>query len=719
MWVCQILLDIPLRQEYSYTHDKNLAIGTRVAIKFRNKSHIGYVASCVPSHKFNAYPLDKLQHLDIIDDSFILPIELVNLAKFISQYYHHPLGSTLISILPNLLKKNHTLEFKEIRIRYYKTNKLELQSRSKINNQLYDGLHGQVFTTGKLRAILGASPNKLLQSWLNNGEIEECPAPPSSVTQGEIKLNDEQHQVIESFSQNMQSFHTGILYGITGSGKTEVFLHLIHQIFEQKKQALVLVPEINLTPQLMTRFKKRFPYANITILNSEVSDTARLNIWYNALNGNIDLIIGTRLGVFTPFKQLGLIIIDEEHDDSFKQNDGLRYHARDIAVWRAKTLNIPVLLASATPSLETLYNYKLDKYQLYKLSKRAVNDAKLPDVQIINLQNNPVNYAGISQAVIDKLSACLERKELSLVFINRRGYAPIITCYDCGWVSECRSCSSNMVYHHDKKYLKCHHCGYQINIPPVCPKCHNQYLHTIGHGTQKLEEFLHQSFPNAQIARIDRDTTNSKRSWENIYQRVENKQIDIMVGTQMLAKGHDFANLTLVVGLNLDNALFSHDFRASESMFNVLTQVSGRAGRAKKAGEVILQTNYPAHPVYKFIQHHDFNGFINHALHERKAHNLPPFTFSAIIKLSTIHEHKLKISLHDLYAFTKEIAHHEIKVFNPVPAVNYKLHNRYRGQMLITSKNRAQLHSFLNLLSEKLIRLKQVTIAIDVDPIEV
>lgn len=717
MYVYQIALDIPLRSIYSYTHTTELAIGQRVTVLFRNKEQIGFVLSYINADKFTEYPLAKLSTILSIYDT-ILPEQFINLVHFASDYYHHPIGNTLFTGLPTLLRKTHSPDTEITYAQYFIATQDKLNSRSKKLVELYANLVNNTLSTKQLHKAYNKNPNLILKEWLDKKLIIEA-FPEPATTQNELALNSEQQLIVSEITHKFNQFSANILFGITGSGKTEVFLHLIRNILLNKQQVLILVPEINLTPQLATRFNNRFPYANVTTLNSEISDKQRLNAWNLALSGTSQIILGTRLSVFTPFKNLGLIIVDEEHDDSFKQNDGLRYHARDLAVWRAKQYNIPILLASATPSLETLYNYKLGKYALYRLTTRAVASAELPKIEVVNLQHYPVNFAGINQPAITALSECIQRKEMALVFINRRGYAPIITCYECGWISECRYCSTKMVYHHNQHQLKCHHCGYQTAVPPACPICKNQYLHTIGHGTQKLEEFLRQQFPSAKIERVDRDTTNSKKSWEDIYHKVANNEIDILVGTQMLAKGHDFPNLTLVIGLNLDNALFSYDFRASEDMFNIITQVSGRAGRADKIGGVLLQTNYPDHPVYKFLQEHDFNGFINQTLHERKMNNLPPFCFLALIKLSAIKENSLLTALHDLYKTAKEIPHNNVTIFSAVKAVMYKSHNRFRGQMLINSNNRNDLHQYLNKLTNELAKLKNVTVAIDVDPLEV
>lgn len=720
MYAVSVILDVPLRNNYSYSCNQFIATGTRVIIEFRNQEQVAWVKNCVPIAQFTDFPPEKLKPIiHISNDTLSLTDEIWQMCEFTAKYYHHPLGTTIFSAVPPTLKKIAEPSINLPQQLYYTANEVATIPRGKKQLQLFEQLRQTKLSETQIRAIYGSNPSKILEKWLEQNLIKLSSPPPKYSTVSQLELNLEQQEVCQQIQTKFNQFHVGLLYGITGSGKTEVFLHLIREMLEQNKQVLVIVPEINLTPQLATRFNTRFPYAKISLINSEIADKARFNAWLEAKKGTTDIILGTRLSVFTPTSRLGLIIVDEEHDDSFKQNDGLRYNARDLAVWRAKFNQIPIILASATPSLETLYNYKLGKYTLYKLTQRAVEAATLPKIELINLQHYPVNYAGICQPALTEIHNCLERQELALVFINRRGYAPVITCYECGWVSQCRYCSTNMVYHHEKRQLKCHHCGYQIPVPPICPSCKNQYLHTVGHGTQKLEEFLAAQFPNARIKRVDRDTTSTKIAWQEIYDDINQQKIDILVGTQMLAKGHDFRNLTLVVGLNLDNALFSYDFRAGEDMFNILTQVSGRAGRANKTGTVLLQTNYPAHPVYQFLQQHDFNGFINHTLKERQLNQLPPFSYYALVKLSSLDEAKLKAALQDLYAQAKIIKHDGVTLFSPVPAVMYKSHNRFRGQMLICSKNRNQLHGYLSQLEDVLSKLKGVSTSIDVDPLEV
>lgn len=725
MFVINVILDTPLSRSYSYTHPQPLNIGSRVIVDFNNRQQAGFVSQALAAADYHELPLDKLKPLLAVDnESTTLPSELWKLGGFTASYYHHSLGACLFCSVPTLFRQPKLLpEYIPLNRNYYQAIETSTPPKLRKNSrqqQLWQALTTTPLNMAQISDIGGKTAPAIINSWLAAGIITVCPPADYATTTIPLTLNNEQQQVVDDFCQQLTKFHAGLLYGITGSGKTEVFLQIIERVLAKRQQVLVLVPEINLTPQMGARFSQRFPHAEILQLNSEVSDKQRLHAWYSAKEGHCNIILGTRLSVFTTFKNLGLIIVDEEHDDSFKQSEGLRYHARNLAVWRSQQLNIPVLLASATPSLETLYNYQQGKYQLYKLTTRANPLAQLPQVELINLRHFPVNHAGISQVALEEINACLARQEMALVFINRRGYAPVITCYECGWVSSCRNCSTKMVYHHNIKRLKCHHCGHSEAVPSLCPKCRNQYLHTVGHGTQKLEEFLTQNFPTARIRRVDRDTTTSKKAWQQLYQEIHNSQVDILVGTQMLAKGHDFARLTLVIGLNLDNALFSPDYHSGVDMYNGLTQIAGRAGRAETPGKVLLQTDYPDHPVYQFLQQHDFNGFVNYTLKERYDNKLPPFSHSAIIRLSTHREPLLKEVAQELRAIAHKISHTGVTLFPPQPAIIYKLHRKFRAQMEISAASRRDLHDYLNqLISSFTPPIKKVTIAIDVDPIEI
>lgn len=666
--IVSVVLDVPLNTAFSYTTDITIEIGSRVLVSFRNKKSIGFVIENNVNSTDVAIDISKLKPvLQVFPEK--LGAEILDLIKFAAKYYAYPLGQTLFSAIPTNFKK---------------------PVLSSLSKRVSAPKH-EINLPGKKKPL---------------------------------ELTTEQNQIITAIQSKLNSYHPAILYGITGSGKTEVYLELIAAVITKAQQALVLVPEINLTPQLLARFKRRFRDVSIHTLTSNATVNARVKGYTEAESGVANIIIGTRLAVFTPFKNLGIIIVDEEHDNSFKQNDSLRYNARDLAVYRAKFNNIPIVLGSATPSLETLYNYKLERYTLYKLTNRAVSSSSLPIVNLIDLNTNAI-IDGLSQPVIDAIEKRLERHELSLVFINRRGYAPIVSCYDCGFVMACNNCSTKMVFHKAKShnYLKCHHCGTMQQKIDVCPKCHSQHLYAVGQGSQKIEETLLSKFPKARICRIDQDTTSTKKAWAELYNKIHNNEVDILVGTQMLAKGHDFHNITLVVGLNLDTSLYSYDFRASELLFTQLVQVSGRAGRGNLAGEVLLQTNYPTHPLFQFLIQHDFGGFANYTLKERKLLNLPPYSYYVLLKASGSDLSQTLNYLNQIVINAKEnIKIKGVEQYPVVPAIIQRLKNRERVQSLIFANDRDKLHKYLNKLMQILDKNKpksDISWHLDIDPIEI
>lgn len=661
--IVNVVVDVPLNKMFSYTTDMEIAIGSRVLVEFHRKPRVAFVIEYTENSEVDIAKLKPI--LQVFDE--VLPHDTLDLIKFAAKYYVSPLGQTLFTAIPTNFKKPLDLKL-----------------------------------TKRKSAIK-----------------EEVILPPQK-----ISLTVEQQQIIGAIKNKFNEYHSAILYGITGSGKTEVYLELIAEVIRQKRQALVLVPEINLTPQLLARFKRRFKDAVIHTLTSSSTVLTRVKGYLDASGGAADIIIGTRLSVFTPFKNLGIIIVDEEHDNSFKQNEGLRYHARDLAVYRAKYNNIPIVLGSATPSLETLYNYKLGRYSVYKLTARAVDSSNLPTIKIIDLNTNNES-AGLSVPVINAINERLSKKEVSLVFINRRGYAPTVSCYDCGFVIACKNCSTNMVLHKDKyaNHLKCHHCGFIQTKINICPKCNSQHLYPLGNGSQKIEEILANNFTTARVCRIDQDTMSSKKDWVELYNKIHNNEIDILVGTQMLAKGHDFHNITLVVGLNVDSSLFSYDFRATEVLFTQLTQVSGRAGRGDKSGEVLLQTKYPEHSVFQFLLKHDFIGFANHTLLERKIINLPPYSYYVMLRASGADINKTLDYINNIIKLAnKSINIQDVLQYPVVPAILQKLKNRERVQALIQSNDRDKLHLYLRKLIEILEVNKPrfgITWNLDIDPIEV
>ena len=532
-------------------------------------------------------------------------------------------------------------------------------------------------------------------------------------------LTDEQTAALAAIDPGA-GFSVHLLHGVTGSGKTEVYLRLVEQALAAGRQALLLVPEINLTPQLEGRVRARFPEAGVVSLHSELAEAARERNWRAAFAGEASIILGTRLSIFTPLPRLGLIVIDEEHDPSFKQQDGMRYSARDVGVFRAHQLGIPILLGSATPSLESWANAQGGRYGLLTLNQRANPEATLPAVHIINTRKMALKE-GVSEPLIAAIKERLARGEQSLVFLNRRGYAPVLACPACGWISRCTRCAANMVLHLADRRLRCHHCGCEHRVPKACPTCGNQDIHPFGRGTQRLEVWLQEQFPEARILRVDRDSVKSRRQWEAMLDLIHGGQADILVGTQMLAKGHDFPKLTLVGALGADAALYAADWRAPERLFAQLMQVAGRAGRAELKGEVLIQTEYPDHPLFAALADHDFPGFAAQQLKEREQAGFPPYAFQAVLRAEAPEMTDSIAFLNSAAALPLIGEHENVMIYDPVPMKLARLANLERGQLLAESCSRPALQNFLPRWREAIEGIKapsKLRWHIEVDPLE-
>jgi primosomal protein N' (replication factor Y) len=568
---------------------------------------------------------------------------------------------------------------------------------------------------------LSASASANLKAMIEAGWVEICemPAAPTAAhTFNNVHTPTvEQQQAIDAVTRK-PGYRCFLLHGITGSGKTEVYVHLMHQSLQRGEQVLLLVPEINLTPQLENYFRSRFPDTELVSLHSGLSNGERMNKWSRAQSGHARIVLGTRLSVFTPLPNLGLVLVDEEHDSSFKQQDGLRYSARDVAIFRANHRGVPIVLGSATPSLESYYNAQSGRYQLLKLTQRAAAQAQLPKMRCINTSNVAMKE-GLSPTMLSALGERLLRKEQSLIFINRRGYAPVLMCGACGWLSGCPNCAGKLVLHLKDRLLRCHHCGHQERVPHACPSCGNADLQPVGIGTQRVEEALRAHFPEARILRVDTDSTRKKGSWLAMRKQIQDDEVDILVGTQILAKGHDFPNLTLVGVLNPDGGLYSADFRASEKLFAQLAQVAGRAGRADKPGEVLIQTGFPDHPLFRALRAHDYDTWAQTLLAEREQAGFPPFVFQVLLRAEGKQEG-------ELYALLKQARKAAIalslpvEIYSVVPSMMAKRANHSRAQLLVQSTNRKSLQKFLREwrpLLEKLFTQK-LRWSLDIDPIE-
>jgi primosomal protein N' (replication factor Y) len=535
-------------------------------------------------------------------------------------------------------------------------------------------------------------------------------------------LNDAQQLAADAIG-GADGFTPILLYGVTGSGKTEVYLQACAQVLarDARAQILILVPEINLTPQLEGNIRARFPGLMLATLHSSLSEGERMLHWLAAHQGQARIILGTRLSILASLPHLRLIVIDEEHDPSYKQQEGLRYSARDLAVWRARQLAIPIVLGSATPSLESWHHAGSGRYRKLELRERAVKDAVLPRVKLLDMEKDRPKD-GLTSHLVAALRQRMERGEQSLLFLNRRGYAPVICCEACGWISECTRCTAHMVLHKPEHRLRCHHCSLELRIPRNCPTCGNVDLQPLGRGTQRVEEGLQQLFPEARILRIDADSTRKKGSAQAAFDSVHRGEIDILIGTQMVAKGHDFKKLTLVGILNPDTALFSHDYRASERLFAQLMQVAGRAGRAARneggsVSEVLVQTRYASHPLYAAVVKHDYERFAGGLLDERKGAALPPFVYQALLRAEA---RELAGAIEFLEQARDCLATDGITVHDPIPMTMTRVHNVDRAQLLVESPSRPALQAFLKewlaLLREMKSRVKW---SLEVDPLDI
>ena len=659
MPVLRVALDLPLHRLFDYVADaaSSADIGYRVRVPFGRGEKMGVIVGVVDD---SDWPTDQLKAVgEILRDLPALPADFFRLCEFASAYYQASLGEVVLQALPVGLKR------------------LDRPDRRK------------------------GRPAK-------KQEAIQAPA-----------LTEEQTVALAAIDQ-AAGFSVHLLHGVTGSGKTEVYLRLVERALASGRQALLLVPEINLTPQLEGRVRARFPEAEVFSLHSELAEAARERNWRAAFAGEASIILGTRLSIFTPMPRLGLIIIDEEHDPSFKQQDGMRYSARDVGVFRAHQLGIPILLGSATPSLESWANAQNGRYGLLTLNQRANPDASLPAVHIIDTRKM-VMQEGVSEPLIAAIKERLARREQSLVFLNRRGYAPVLACPACGWISRCTRCAANMVLHLADRRLRCHHCGCEHRVPKACPTCGNQDIHPFGRGTQRLEAWLQAQFPEARVLRVDRDSVKSRKQWEAMLDLIHGGEADILVGTQMLAKGHDFPKLTLVGALGADAALYAADWRAPERLFAQLMQVAGRAGRAELKGEVLIQTEYPDHPLFAALADHDYPGFAAQQLKEREQAGFPPYAFQAMLRAEAP-EMADSIAFLNAAAALPVIGEHEnVLIYDPVPMKLARLASLERGQLLAESHSRPALQNFLPLWREAIERIKapsKLRWHIEVDPLE-
>jgi primosomal protein N' (replication factor Y) len=661
--VARLVLDVPIDTVFDYRLEgaSEADSGRLAVVPFGKRTAVGVIVELAAGES-NVDPARLKSVTRVLHDAPPVAADDLRLLRFASEYYHHPLGQAVMGALPLRLRKPPK-----------------------------------------------DTPPRAARAKPSSTRPGEEPAAVHPLTAAQV-------EAVEAVRRKSDRFAAFLLLGVTGSGKTEVYLRLAEDVLARGAQVLMLVPEIALTPQLEAMVQARFPRTRLVSLHSALNETERLANWRAAQSGDARIVLGTRLAVFTPLPHLGLIVVDEEHDGSFKQTEGFCYSARDIAVSRAHQRGVPVVLGSATPSLESYFNAKSGRYEQLDLPHRI--NSRPPRIECVALDRRQT-VSGLTPQLLHAIEACLARQEQALVFINRRGYAPVLTCRHCGWLSGCDRCSAQLVLHVPRLRLHCHHCGHERRVPSACPECGEPDLTPVGQGTQRVEEALLGHFPQARVLRIDRDSTRRKNAWDAMRSRIRSRDVDILVGTQILAKGHDFPHLALVGVLNADSMLYSADFRAAERLYALLTQVAGRAGRGESQGEVLIQTEYPAHPLYAALRSQDFRRFADQLLAERRQARFPPFVHQALLRAESREVARALEFLEHARQLGREIGGN-VELFDPVPAVLVRLAGRERAQLLVQSDARADLQVFLKtwrarLAQEKITRVRW---ALEVDPLE-
>ena len=705
MFYHRIAVNVPLSDGLlTYSHSEPLPPGTRVLVPFRNKTVVGIVWETDIAPDMDTARILSVQTAFVEEKP--LPQSWRDLLAFTSRYYHYPTGQAVFAALPQGLKETRAVEMPQPPLFYAlnEAGRAQTPPPARFNKKaaLWDALLSGGMTMAALKQV-NAQAAKLIEDWVEQGWIKTTEAAKpvlrschGQASHSEFVLNADQQKASDEIQTAFGKFQPFLLYGITGSGKTEVYFDVMAKVLAQGRQVLFLLPEINLTPQLLKRVENRFADIPTAVLHSQMAAGRRTQDYLRAMLGQAKLVIGTRLAVFTPLPDVGLIVVDEEHDGSFKQDNELRYHARDLAVWRAKQSGCPIVLGSATPSLESWHKAQSGAYRLLQLTERAHASAQLPQVEILNVGRLKLDN-GFSPQALQLLKQNFEAGGMSLVYLNRRGFAPALFCGDCGHTFGCPNCSAKMVLHQRARQLRCHHCDHREPIPFKCPDCGNQDLTAVGHGTQRVEETLRAFLPKATIVRVDRDSTAHKNDWADLYRRIADNEIDILVGTQMLAKGHDFARLNLVIVLNADGSLYSADFRAPERLFAELMQVSGRAGRADKPGKVLIQTQLPEHPVFAAVKAQDYAVFAENELNERQMFTMPPFGFQTAVRADAPRVADAMEFLNAAKETLAPLLPESVSQFGAAPMLMVRLAERERAQIFLESTSRQDLHRAVSL----------------------
>ncbi|MBH0422319.1 primosomal protein N' [Salmonella enterica] len=730
MSVAHVALPVPLPRTFDYLLPEGgvAKAGCRVRVPFgKQQERVGIVVS-ISDH--SELPLDELKSvIEILDNEPIFSPSIWRLLLWAADYYHHPLGDVLFHALPVLLRQGKPASNAPLWY-WFATEEGQAVDINSLKRSAKQQQALAALRQGKIWRYQVAEldfTDATLQTLRRKGLCELASETPAFTdwreryaVAGERLRNTEQATAVGAIHSASDGFSAWLLAGVTGSGKTEVYLSVLENVLAQGKQALVMVPEIGLTPQTIARFRERFN-APVEVLHSGLNDSERLSAWLKAKNGEAAIVIGTRSSLFTPFKNLGVIVIDEEHDSSYKQQEGWRYHARDLAVYRAHSEQIPIILGSATPALETLCNVRQKKYRMLRLTRRAGN-ARPALQHVLDLKGQRLQ-AGLAPALIARMRQHLQADNQVILFLNRRGFAPALLCHDCGWIAECPRCDHYYTLHQAQHHLRCHHCDSQRPVPRQCPSCGSTHMLPVGLGTEQLEQVLAPFFPGVPISRIDRDTTSRKGALEQHLAEVHRGGARILIGTQMLAKGHHFPDVTLVALLDVDGALFSADFRSAERFAQLYTQVSGRAGRAGKQGEVVLQTHHPEHPLLQTLLYKGYDAFAEQALAERQTLQLPPWTSHVIIRAEDHNNQQAPVFLQQLRNLIQAspLSDDKLWILGPVPALAPKRGGRYRWQILLQHPSRIRLQHIISgtlALINTLPEARKVKWVLDVDPIE-
>ena len=724
--IIRVALDVPLPTLFDYRAGEvtHADVGQRVLVPFGKKTRVGVIIAFARS---SAVAPERLKHVvKVLRDVPALSAADLELLRFASEYYHHPLGAVVAGAMPARLRRAGTARQEKSDGLYAVTETgiaalaATPNARATAKRRLLERLREAPLGYAAVKAFSPQAPRVLKQliesGWVTQEGTSRQPSAAATRPAPAPPLTSEQALAVAEICGSLGAFKPYLLLGVAGSGKTEVYLHAIAAILARSQQALLLVPEIALTPQLEALVTARFPETPTASLHSGLNEGERYAHWMAAQSGRARIVLGTRLAVFTPMPELGIVIVDEEHDGSFKQAEGFRYSARDLAVVRARQRGVPVVLGSATPALETYHNAVTTRYGLLTLTQRV--GAPPPAIECLDTRKEHL-ADGLSAQLLDAVRGAHARAEQSLIFINRRGYAPVLLCRSCGWISGCHRCSAQLVLHLKDRELRCHHCGHQAPLPAACPQCGNQDLAPIGQGTQRVESALTAQFSPARVLRIDRDSIRRRHAWHAMRRQIQQREVDILVGTQILAKGHDFPYLNLVGVLNADSLLYSADFRAPEHLFALLTQVAGRAGRGATRGTVLIQTEFPDHPLYRALQRHDYRTFAEALLAERRQAGFPPFVHQALLRAEAP---RLATALDFLGAAARHAKRLKppVMIYDPVPAVMARRAGRERAQLLVQSASRPDLQQFLREWYGHLVgaRSTRARWALDVDPLE-